>query len=87
MAKFSFYASRSEEEDGLRGKREEEKSQGGLWSRRGSGGEEGQGVVFSQGDTDINVFDFQTLKFSSPVTLPSCQHAKRTFLKIFRAQF
>lgn len=41
---------------------------------------------FSNVDADINVFDFQTLEFTSLMTLPSCQQAKKILLKISWAQ-
>lgn len=45
-----------------------------------------EGLGFSKGDTDLNVFDFQTLKLTSSMALPSRLRAKRILLKIFGAQ-
>lgn len=89
--KLTFENSHSEKEDRLRGKRERVESEGLVrrplrWSLPGGGCEEGQSWYFSKGDTDLNVFDFQTLKFTSPMTLPSHQHAKRILLRIFHIQ-
>lgn len=43
---------------------------------------EGEGLDFSKRDTDINVFDFQALRFAHLMTLPACHHAKK-ILKMF----
>lgn len=80
MIKFTSWNSCSEEEGGLRGKKKD-------WSQRGLLGYAGaEGVDFSKGSTDISVSDSQTLKFASPMALPSCQRAKGILLKIFLAQ-
>lgn len=57
------------------------------WSQLSSAVRKDRGDEFQHRRyTDINVLAFQTLKLTNPVTLPSCQPAKRILLRIFRAQ-